>query len=355
MLYSSVARRAVYNNILETIGRTPVVRLNKVAPAGVNVYAKCEFFNPLGSVKDRMAHAIIMDAEKQGKLKPGDTVVEATSGNTGIALAMVCAQKGYKFVAIMAESFSIERRKTMRVLGAKVILTPASLGGVGMVRKAEELAKEHGWCLTRQFENTANPAYHANTTAPEILDDFRDTRLDYFVTGYGTGGTFSGCARVLKAARPDIKIILAEPEAAPLLRSGKPQERNADGTPVGPHPAWSGPHPIQGWTPMFIPDIVEKALEHADQIEPISGPLGMATALALASQEGIFTGTSGGATAAVAIRIAETAEPGSNILCMLPDTMERYLSTPLLASVAEVMSDEEIAIMKSTPGMQMPA
>lgn len=353
MLLSHV-RRAVYNNITETIGRTPVVRINKLAPAGVNVYGKLEYFNPLGSVKDRMAHAIIMEAEASGKLKPGDTVVEATSGNTGISLAMICAQRGYRFVATMAESFSVERRKIMRAMGAKVVLTPAPLGGVGMVRKAEELAEKHGWLLARQFENTANPAYHSNTTGPELLDDFRNSSLDYFVTGYGTGGTFSGTSRVLKAARPNIQVILAEPKNAPLVVSGKPQERFENGAPKGPHPAWTGPHPIQGWTPMFIPQIVEDGLPLADKVEPVSGDEGMAMALELAKQEGIFTGTSGGATAHVALQIAKTAPAGSTIVFMVPDTMERYLSTPLVASVAVEMDDEEREIMHSTPASQMP-
>lgn len=351
-MFATGVRRALYNNILETIGRTPIVRINKLAPAGVNVYAKCEFFNPLASVKDRMAYAIIVDAEKRGLLKPGDTVIEATSGNTGISLAMVCAQKGYKFVATMAESFSVERRKIMRAMGAKVILTPAKLGGVGMVRKAEDLASKHGWFLAHQFENQANPDYHANTTAPEILDDFRNTSLDYFVTGYGTGGTFQGTSRVLKAARPDIKIILAEPKNAGLLTDGRPQERRADGTPAGPHPAWTGPHPIQGWTPMFIPKIVEDGLQLADKVELIDGAEGMSTALELAKQEGIFTGVSGGATAAVALSVAKSAPAGSNIVCILADTMERYLSTPMLNAVATEMSDEELELMRSTPGQQ---
>jgi len=353
-MHASIARRAVYNNILETIGNTPIVRINKLAPAGVNVFGKCEYFNPLSSVKDRMAYAIIADAEKKGLLKPGDTVVEATSGNTGIALAMVCAQKGYRFVATMAESFSVERRKVMRALGAKVVLTPAPLGGVGMVRKAEDLAKLHGWFLSRQFENKANADYHATTTAPEILNDFRNTSLDYFVTGYGTGGTFSGTSRVLKAARPDIKIILAEPENAPLLVSGKPQERNPDGTPVGPHPAWTGPHPIQGWTPMFIPELIEDGIKFADKIAPVTGKDAMHFALELAKQEGIFTGVSGGGTAAVALEVAKTAPAGSNIVFMIADTGERYLSTPMMAGIDADMNADEIDIMRSTPDQQMP-
>jgi cysteine synthase A len=354
-MFKTRLRSAVYNSILETIGRTPVVRLNKLAPANVDVYCKLEYFNPLSSVKDRMAYAIIADAEKKGQLKPGDTVVEATSGNTGIALAMVCAAKGYRFVATMSETFSIERRKMMRALGAKVILTPGSLGGVGMVRKAEELADKHGWLLARQFENDANPAYHATTTAPEILDDFRNMGLDYYVTGYGTGGTFTGTCKVLKAAYPDLQVILAEPEAAQLVKSGEKQDRLPNGAPVGPHPAWKGPHPIQGWTPMFIPKIVEEGLDMnlADKIELISGPDAMSCAMELAQKEGIATGISGGGTCAVGLRIAASAPPGSKVLVMLADTMERYLSTALLNQIAADMDESERELMLSTPTAQM--
>lgn len=260
---ASAQRLAVYNNITECIGNTPVVRINRLAPAGVNLYVKCEYFNPLGSVKDRLAIAIIEDAERRGELKPGGTVVEATSGNTGIALAMVCAQRGYNFVATMAASFSVERRKVMRMLGAKVIITPAPLGGTGMVLKAEELAAKHGWVLARQFETEANPAYHAQTTGPEILKDFVGRGLDYWVTGYGTGGTFQGAGKVIKLARPSVKIILSEPKAAPLLTSGVKQERKEVlgkfGAPAKGHPSWT-PHPIQGWTPNFIPKITEDGI-----------------------------------------------------------------------------------------------
>merc|ERR1711920_1035873 len=285
-------------NICETIGRTPVVKVNRLAPAGVDLYVKCEYFNPLSSVKDRLAIAIIEDAEKRGELKPGGTVVEATSGNTGIALAMVCAQRGYNFVSTMAASFSIERRKVMRMLGAKVIITPAPLGGTGMIKKAEELAETHGWFLARQFETDANPAYHAQTTGPEILSDFAGRRLDYWVTGYGTGGTFQGAGKVIKQARPDVKIVLSEPKAAPLITSGQKQERKEVlgqwGAPASGHPAWTA-HPIQGWTPNFIPKITEDALDLKLQEEIIltDGQVAMETAMKLAQQEGIFCGTSG--------------------------------------------------------------
>merc|ERR1711920_501978 len=285
-------------NICETIGRTPVVKVNRLAPAGVDLYVKCEYFNPLSSVKDRLAIAIIEDAESRGELKPGGTVVEATSGNTGIALAMVCAQRGYKFVSTMAASFSIEQRKVMRMLGAKVIVTPAPLGGTGMVLKAEELAEKHGWYLARQFENDANPEYHAQTTGPEILSDFAGRRLDYWVTGYGTGGTFQGAGKVIKQARPDVKIILSEPKAAPLITSGTKQERKTVlgqyGAPAKAHPAWTA-HPIQGWTPNFIPKVMEDGLDLKleDEIITVDGQHAMDTAMKLAQQEGIFCGTSG--------------------------------------------------------------
>merc|ERR1719262_1420388 len=263
MLHASAPKRAIYQDITGTIGKTPVVKINRLTPSGVELYAKLEYFNPLGSVKDRLAIAIIDAAERSGELKPGGTVVEATSGNTGIALAMVCAQRGYNFVAVMAASFSIERRKVMRALGAKVIVTPAPLGGTGMVLKAEELAGKHGWFLARQFETEANAAYHAQTTGPEILSDFAGKRLDYWVTGYGTGGTFHGAGKVIKQARPDTKIILSEPKAAPLITSGTPQERKEVlgkfGAPASGHPAWT-PHPIQGWTPNFIPKVTEDGL-----------------------------------------------------------------------------------------------
>lgn len=311
----------IYNNILETIGRTPIVRLNRMAPAHVDMYVKVESFNPMASVKDRLAVAIITDAERRGELKPGQTVIEATSGNTGIALAMVCAAKGYPFVAIMAESFSIERRKIMRGLGAKVILTPAAERGTGMVRKAEELARENGWFLTRQFENEANPAYHRSTTAPEILSDFAGKRLDYWVSGYGTGGTMTGTGEVLKLARPDLKIVATEPAAAALL-SGK---------------EWQ-PHKIQGWTPDFIGEVLNR--EIFDQLLPVTDDEAIAVSRRLAAEEGIFTGISSGATLAAALKVAETAEAGSVILAMLPDTGERYLSSPLFEGVNEGSDDD---------------
>merc|ERR1712151_781119 len=335
-----------------------VVKVNRLAPAGVELYVKCEYFNPLSSVKDRLAKAIIEDAERSGKLKPGSTVIEATSGNTGIALAMVCAQRGYQFVSTMAASFSVERRKVMRMLGAKVIITPAPLGGTGMVRKAEELAEKHGWYLARQFENEANPAYHAQTTGPEILTDFAGRRLDYWVTGYGTGGTFLGAGKVIKQARPDVKIVLSEPKAAPLITSGTKQERKEVlgkfGAPASGHPAWT-PHPIQGWTPNFIPKITEDALnlKLADEIILTDGQVAMDTAMKLAQMEGIFCGTSGGATVATALEVCNKAPKGSVVLAMIPDTAERYLSTPLFADIDAEMNSEELEIASSTPSAQL--
>jgi len=314
-------RIMIYNNILETIGNTPVIRLNHMAPRHVDLYVKVESFNPMASVKDRLAHAIIMDGEQRGTLKPGQTVIEATSGNTGIALAMVCAAKGYPFVAVMAESFSVERRKIMRGLGAKVILTPAAERGTGMVRLAEELAAKNDWFLTRQFENPANPAYHRNTTAPEILSDFADRRLDYWVSGYGTGGTMTGVGEVLKAARPDIRIIATEPAGASLL-SG------AD---------WA-PHKIQGWTPDFIPKVLNRDV--FDQLVPVADDRSIEVSKEIAAREGIFVGISSGATLAAALEVAKDAPKGSSILAMLPDTGERYLSTPLFEGVNEGSDDE---------------
>ncbi len=311
----------IYNNILETIGNTPVVRLNRMGPDHVEMFVKVESFNPMASVKDRLAFAIINDAEQKGLLKPGQTVVEATSGNTGIALAMVCAAKGHPFVATMADSFSIERRKVMRGLGAKVILTPAAERGTGMVRKAEELAKEHGWFLARQFENPANPEYHRNTTGPEILRDFAGRRLDYWVTGYGTGGTMSGAGAVLKAARPDLKVVATEPAGAQLL-AGK---------------EWQ-PHKIQGWTPDFIPNVLDR--EVFDELYAVSDERSIQVSRELAAKEGIFTGISAGATLATALDVAEEAPEGAVILAMLPDTGERYLSTPLFEGVEEGSDDE---------------
>ena len=338
-------------NILETIGNTPVVRINKLGPEGVNLYAKVESFNPLGSVKDRLALGVIEAAEAAGELQPGQTVVEATSGNTGIGLAMVCAAKGYPFVCVMAESFSVERRRIMRFLGAKVVLTPAAQKGSGMINKAKELAAEHGWFLTRQFENEANADMHTRTTAVEILDAFAGTKLDYWVTGYGTGGTMKGVARVLRERSPDTKIILCEPEQAQLVASGVAQERNDDGSPAGSHPEFT-PHPMQGWTPDFIPQLTEDALDFADQLLPIKGPDALAASMNLARQEGIFAGISSGATLAGALQVCAEAEPGSNVLCMLPDTGERYMSTPLFETIGTDMDDEETEISKSTPNYQ---
>ena len=347
-------RGVLYDNILQTVGDTPVIKINRIAPEGINLYVKAEFFNPLSSVKDRLAVAVIEDAEKKGLLKPGDTVVEATSGNTGIAVAMACAQRGYRCVICIAEPFSVERRKVMRMLGAKVIVTPASGKGTGMVGKAEELCEKHGWFLCRQFENEANPAFHAETTGPEILRDFEGRGLDYWVTGYGTGGTFQGAGKVLKAARPDIKICLAEPEAAQLVGSGVKTERKATGAPLGSHPSFS-PHPIQGWAPDFVPLVLEKglALDMVHQLIPVPGAEAVRLAQELARKEGIFTGISGGGTLYAALEVAKTAPKGSTILAMLADTSERYLSTPLYANINVDMDEEELAISMSTPSFQL--
>lgn len=353
-IHTTAPSAAIYENILETIGNTPIVKINQLAPAHVNLYAKCEYFNPLSSVKDRLALAIIDDAERSGALTPGMTVVEATSGNTGIAVAMVCAQRGYPCVITMAETFSVERRKVMRALGAKVILTPAAERGTGMVRKAKELADQHGWFLCRQFENPANPAFHAQSTGPEILSDFAGRRLDYWVSGYGTGGTLQGVGKMLKLARPDIKIVVSEPKGAALLSSEISQERNDDGSPAATHEAWA-PHPIQGWTPDFIPKITEDAVDKdiIDEIVIVNGDEAIATSLALARSEGIFTGISGGASMAAALKVAAEAPRGSTVLTMLPDTGERYLSTPLFANVEAEMNEEELAISTSTPSSQL--
>src|SRR6185312_1618398 len=314
----------IYDSILGTIGNTPIVRLNRLAPKHVELYVKVEAFNPAGSVKDRLALAIILDAEQRGTLKPGQTVIEATSGNTGIALAMVCAARGYPFVAVMSDSFSIERRKLMRAFGAKVILSPAAERGSGMVRKAEELAKKHGWFLARQFDNPANPAYHRSTTAPEILQDFAGRRLDYFVTGWGTGGTLTGVGEVLKTARPDVKIIASEPAGASLLAGGE----------------WK-PHKIQGWTPDFVPAVLNRKV--VDEILPVDDILARDTAQRLAKEEGMLVGISAGATLAAALKVAEKAPKGSVLLAMLPDTAERYLSTILFENVTEGSDDEWLA------------
>jgi cysteine synthase len=316
----------IYNSILETVGRTPIVRINRLAPAGVDMYVKIEAFNPMSSVKDRLALAIILDAEQRGELKPGQTVVEATSGNTGIALAMVCAARGYPFVAFMVETFSVERRKLMRALGAKVLLTPAAERGSGMVRRAQEFAAKHGAFLARQFENQANPAYHRNTTGPEILLDFAGKRLDWFVTGWGTGGTLTGAGEVIKLARPETRIALTEPDVAQLVAGGE----------------WK-PHKIQGWTPDFVPAVLNKSV--ADRIVPVNEVVARDTARELAQKEGIFCGISAGGTFAAALEVAKQSKPGEVILAMLPDTGERYLTTFLFEGINEGSDDEWLATL----------
>jgi cysteine synthase A len=339
-----------YQDILRTIGNTPVIRINKLAPDGVNLFVKVEAFNPMGSVKDRMALSTIEAAEASGELKPGQTVIEATSGNTGIGLAMVCAVKGYPLVLTMAESFSIERRKILRFLGAKVVLTPAEDKGTGMLAKAVELANTHNWFLVRQFENEANADAHVRTTAVEILETFKDSPLDYFVTGFGTGGTLNGTSRVLREKSPDTKIICCEPDNSALLSSGIAQDRDPDGTPTASHPNFR-PHLMQGWSPDFIPKLTEDAVNAGviDEIMPVDGNEALGLAKELAQKEGIFCGTSSGATFAGALTVARDAPAGSNILCMLPDTGERYLSTPLFEEISEEMTKDEIDISCSTP------
>jgi cysteine synthase A len=353
---STQGRGRLYDSVVDTIGDTPCIRLNRLTPKHVRLYVKAEFFNPAASVKDRLAISIIEEAERSGALKPGQTVVEATSGNTGIGLAMVCAAKGYPLVVTMADSFSVERRRLMRFLGAKVVLTPRAAKGLGMVRKAEELSEANGWFLARQFETAANATIHANTTARELLADFAGERLDYWVTGYGTGGTISGVGRVLRKERPQTKIILSEPTIAPLLGSGVAQQRGADHAPAASHPAFT-PHPIQGWTPDFIPYVLQEAVDgrYYDEMIAIAGPDAIAWSRRLATEEGIFTGISGGASLAVAMQVAEGAPEGSVICCMLPDTGERYLSTPLFEGVATEMTPEEDALSRSTPGYQLAA
>ncbi len=345
-----------YANVLETIGRTPVIRLNRLAPEGVNLWVKSEAYNPGGSVKDRMAAAVIEDAERSGALKPGQTVVEATSGNTGIALAMVCAQKGYPLVVTMSENFSVERRRLMRFLGARVVLTPAAEKGSGMLAKAVELAETHGWFLCRQFENEANADAHSRTTAREILEDFAGERLDYWVTGCGTGGTLKGVSRVLKRESPATRIVVCEPDNVPVLGSGIPQPRDTAGRATASHPMFR-PHLMQGWSPDFIPALTEHAVRdgNVDEIQPVNGAAALEMSRALAREEGILVGISAGATLAGAIEVAKRAPRGSNILCMLPDTGERYLSTPLFADIREDMSDEEIALSQSTPNFRFDA
>ena len=337
-----------FENILGTVGNTPIVRIGKLAPPGANLFVKIEAFNPLGSVKDRLALGVIEDAERSGKLKPGQTVIEATSGNTGIGLAMVCAQKGYPLVVTMVETFSVERRKLMRFLGAKVILTPAAERGTGMVKKAVALAKQNGWFLTRQFENEANADFHSRTTAREIINDFAGERLDFWVSGFGTGGTLKGVARVLEKERPETKIIVAEPAEAPMLTSGTEQQRNADGSPAAGHPAWN-PHPIQGWSPDFIPKLTGDAIaaKYVDRIITIPAPEAVQWSKKLAAQEGIFVGVSAGGTFGAAMKVCADAPNGSTVLAMLPDTGERYLSTGLFADIPADMTEEEQAIAKS--------
>ena len=346
----------ISNNILETIGNTPVVKINRLSPPGIEMFVKVESFNPMGSVKDRMALSVIEQGERDGVLRPGQTVIEATSGNTGIGLAMVCAQKGYPLVVTMAASFSIERRKRMRFLGAQVVLTPAPMKGSGMVQKARELAEKNGWFMTRQFENEANANMHSKTTGPEILEAFDGMSLDYWVTGYGTGGTLKGVARVLKEQSPNTKIVVCEPDVASLLTDGIPQKRNDDGSPAESHPSFS-PHPMQGWTPDFIPKLAGDSIdaEFADSVLTVANPRAMECSRNLAQQEGIFVGISAGATLAAALEVADSAPAGSNILAMLPDTGERYLTTPLFEGIEAEMSADENELSASTPSCQIEA
>jgi cysteine synthase A len=340
-----------HEHILGTIGRTPVVRLNRLAPGNVNVHVKLEAFNPMGSVKDRLAVGVIERAERDGALRPGQTVIEATSGNTGIGLAMVCAAKGYPLVVTMAENFSIERRRLMRFLGARVVLTPAAQKGSGMLAKACELAERHGWFLVRQFENEANADVHSRTTAVEILEDFRDARLDAWVTGYGSGGTLKGVARVLRQQRPATRIVVCEPDNSQVLGSGIAQARAPDGSPAASHPVFR-PHAVQGWAPDFIPKLAEDAVAQGliDRIMPVSGAEALQLARRLAIEEGILAGISAGATLAGALAVARELPDGANVLCMIPDTGERYLSTPLFADIPSDMTEEELEIARSTPG-----
>jgi cysteine synthase A len=349
-------RGRLYDSILDTIGDTPTVRINHLGPSHTTLYIKIESFNPGASVKDRLAIAIIEAAERSGELKPGQTVVEASSGNTGIGLAMVCAQKGYPLVVTMADSFSIERRKLMRIFGAKVVLTPRAEKGFGMYRKAVELAEANGWFLARQFETPANAAIHEATTAREIIADFEGSRLDAVVTGYGTGGTLAGISARLRRERPETRIILTEPANAQLLGSGTPQKRDAGGAPSASHPAFQ-PHPIQGWTPDFIPQVLQTALagNAYDELLPVTGADAVDWSRQLARKEGILTGISGGGTFAVAVKVAEAAPEGAVILCMLPDTGERYMTTPLFDAIADDMDEDELALSRSTPCAQFAA
>lgn len=352
-MYTTEGRGQLYDNILQTVGDTPTIRLNRVAPQGVDIYVKFEAFNPGGSVKDRLALNIVEAAEREGRLQPGQTVVEATSGNTGIGLAMVCAAKGYPLVITMHDGFSVERRQLMRMLGAKVVLTRKEDKGMGMVVKAKELAEANGWFLAHQFETKDNADIHESTTAREILGDFDGKTLDQVVLGYGTGGTATGLGRVLKQARPDLKIVLSEPENAALVGSGTAQARNAEGEPAESHPSFA-PHPVQGWTPDFIPLVLQEALDkgYFDGLEPVTGAESIAMSRRLAAEEGILAGISGGASVAAALKVAEKAPEGSVILAMLPDTGERYLSTPLFEGIGAEMDDEELTLSHSTPGFK---
>lgn len=353
MIYSTEGRGRLYGSVLETIGNTPAIRLNRIAPEGVEIYAKFEAFNPAGSVKDRLALNIIEAAERDGRLTPGQTVIEATSGNTGIGLAMVCAAKGYPLVITMHDGFSVERRQLMRFFGAKVVLTRKEDKAVGMVAKARELADENGWFLAHQFETKDNADIHESTTAREILADFDGKALDHVVLGYGTGGTATGLGRVLKQARKDIKITLSEPENAALVSSGITQQRNEEGEPSVSHPAFA-PHPVQGWTPDFIPLVMQEALDggYFDGLLSVTGAESIAMARRLAAEEGILTGISGGASVAAAVKLAETAAAGTVILTLLPDTGERYLSTPLFEGIDAEMDEEELSLSQSTPGFK---
>ena len=353
---STTGRGKLFENILETVGDTPVVRINRLAPDNVTIFVKAESFNPASSVKDRLALNIIEEAERTGALGSGQTVVEASSGNTGIGLAMVCAQKGYPLVVVMPDSFSVERRKLMRMLGAKVVLTPRAEKAYGAYRKAVELAEANGWFLARQFETKANADIHESTTGREIVNDFAGSRLDWFVTGFGTGGTLVGVARVLRRERPEVRIVVSEPANAQMLGSGVEQRRTPDGAPLMSHSAWE-PHPIEGWAPDFIPLVLQEGIDSGfyDEVVPITGADGVKWARALAQKEGILTGISGGATFGIARQIADRAPGGSVILCMLPDTGERYLSSPLFEPVEEGMTEEEIALSLSTPSAQYAA
>ena len=353
MIYTTNGRGRLYDNILQTVGDTPTIRLNRIAPKGVDIYVKFEAFNPAGSVKDRLALNIIEAAEREGRLKPGQTVVEATSGNTGIGLAMVCAAKGYPLVITMHDGFSVECRQLMRMLGAKVVLTRKEDKGMGMVVKAQELAKANDWFLAHQFETKDNADIHEATTAREILGDFDGAKLDQVVLGYGTGGTATGLGRVLKQARSDLKIELSEPENVALVGSGTAQVRNDEGEPAESHPSFA-PHPVQGWTPDFIPLVLQEALDkgYFDVLEPVTGPESIAMSRRLAAEEGILAGISGGASVAAALKVAEKAREGSVILAMLPDTGERYLSTPLFDGIGAEMDDEELTLSHSTPGFK---